>query len=147
MPHPKNQLYVYLFNRIDSSIDKGYFLESSWIAYAIIEDRLDSILVKVTNYKGRLISRKLEYLSRISNPFVRTEFPADFIKRINNWTNRRNNLTHEMANARLSIQQITDRSKQIALEGEKLAHDVSSAVMRAKKHLKKKSRQPTNDSS
>jgi hypothetical protein len=138
MPHPKDRLYTYLFGRIDSSIAEGYFLESSWIAYAIIEDRLDSILSKVTKYKGRLISRKLEYLSRISNPFVRIEFPTGLINRIDTWTSRRNNLTHEMANARLSIQQITDRSKQVALEGEKLAHDVSSAVMRTKKFLKKK---------
>ena len=136
MPHPKERLYKYLFDRMDSSIAKGYFLEASWIAYAITEDRLDSILVKVSNYKGRLISRKLEYLSRFSNTFVRAEFSPNFIRRIDTWTNRRNDLTHEMANANLTIQQIIDRSKEVALQGEELARDVSNAVMRVKKHLK-----------
>ena len=141
MPHPKDRLYAHLFARIDASIKNGYFLESSWIAYAIIEDRIDSILKKFNkdrDPKVRLISNKLDMLSRIQSPLVRAQFAPELINRIGVWTSRRNNLTHEMANAHFTYQQITVRSKQVALEGELLAHDVSNAAMRTKSLLKRK---------
>lgn len=38
--------YQQLLKRLEEAIDEGFFLEASWIAYAVIEDRICSALLK-----------------------------------------------------------------------------------------------------
>jgi hypothetical protein len=39
-PHPKAKHYTALLKKMEAATAAGFYLEASWIAYAILEDRL-----------------------------------------------------------------------------------------------------------
>lgn len=57
----KTVLYEDLLKRMDLAIEQQFFLEASWIQYAIVEDRLNSVIRHAfpTNGKAYLAGRRL----------------------------------------------------------------------------------------
>lgn len=137
MSNPKESLYTLFFSRMNHANKIGYYFETIWIAYAMIEDRLNSVLDKTGGNVDRMISKKIEILQRRKNIYVRAQFPEKFIGRISRWVDQRNILAHEMANSHKSWAYLDKKAALLALEAPGLVNEISGAVNRVKKQLKK----------
>jgi hypothetical protein len=92
----KIKSYQQLLNRLEEAIDAGFFLEASWIAYAVIEDRVCSALLKTEglpqdkNGKSlQMLGSKLEVLAKRmhEDPILRSCLEKDEIlkdRKLNN---------------------------------------------------------------
>ena len=139
MPHPKETLYQHLFTKMNNANKNSFYFETIWIAYSMIEDRINSVLNKTGGNRDRMISKKMELLEKRKNVFVKAQFPKEFIRKISQWVDRRNKLSHEMANANKPIEYLDKKAALLALEAPGLVNEISGAVTRVKKSLKKKS--------
>ncbi|MFD2631252.1 hypothetical protein [Idiomarina piscisalsi] len=132
----KYSKYRELISRIDSAIEDGFYLEATWIAYAILEDRLVSALkesgggpsIRMLGPKiGKIKSRQTSSLK------MRQAFFGDMIQRLSDWAKKRNALMHALADERLDVPAIDAESESVALEGRELAREFSAACKRFKK--------------
>ena len=95
--------YKEQFKRLDKAINNNFYLEAMFIAYAIMEDRTESIL----SYEGNGISskgfvsinRKLNKIKKIAERkgSLPAKYFSDFlIDEILEWKDKRNNLIHAL---------------------------------------------------
>lgn len=138
----KRSLYESFIERIDRHVSSGSFFEASWYVYAVLEDRMISMLQNsggATQSNGnpiRMLGRKLSTLKTRAecDALLDANFPHDAIF---DWKERRNNLMHAMAEGSLNIDQIDEYAKSLAEEGQELVRKVSACAMRLKKHRNK----------
>ncbi|MBV1788344.1 hypothetical protein KQ940_09775 [Marinobacterium sp. D7] len=132
----KYNKYRELISRIDLAIEGGFYLEATWIAYSILEDRLVSALKESGGGPPiRMLGPKIgEIKYRHTNSLkMRQAFFGDMIQRLSNWKDKRNDLMHALADERLDVPSIDAESKSVALEGRGLAREFSAACKRFKK--------------
>jgi len=124
------------FTQIDRAIESEFYLEATWIAYAILEDRLVSALKESGGGPPiRMLGPKLgEIKSRQTTSLnMRKAFFGDMLDRLGSWKDRRNDLMHALADERIDVQAIDVEAKSVALEGKELAREFSAACRRFKK--------------
>jgi hypothetical protein len=136
----KRRSYEELFQRLDTTLGMRVFLEASWIAYAILEDRADSALAKTGGPVPRktrpMLGDKLAELSEriATDALLRTElWRGATLEAAKNWKNKRNPLMHSMADLREPWHVFEKRAERLAMEGRSVARDMASAVMRLRK--------------
>lgn len=144
---PKFKSYQELLNRVEKAIDNGFYLEATWIIYAVIEDRVCSALEKSgglhqdSNGKPlRMLGSKLTALSKRmdEDPLLRKYLEKDrIIDRVINWKNKRNPLMHSLASEAKSWDAIEQEAKLVALEGKDLAWLLANAVSRFRKRKRR----------
>lgn len=135
----KRSLYETFIERIDHHISAADFFEASWYIYAVLEDRMVSMLQNSggsTQSNGRpirMLGPKLSMLKTraTTDSLLDVNFPHDAIF---DWKERRNDLMHAMAEGTLDINQIDTAAKSLAEEGQELVRTVSACAMRLKKH-------------
>ncbi|WP_299966032.1 hypothetical protein [uncultured Roseobacter sp.] len=139
----KRALFEGFHDRMNDAISKNFCLEASWYAYAILEDRLVSMLrqsggigVNGSQTAIKMLGPKLRELrSRARTDRLLAEnFPET---RISAWSNERNDLMHAMAEGTLTQTEIDKKAYLLATQGRDLVKDVSAAAMRLKKHRAK----------
>lgn len=141
----KEALYREFMARMKAADEAGNYLEASWYAYAILEDRLRSLLRssggegkgKVAGGKPiRMMGPKLEELKwrAKSDSLLAANLDYTGIKK---WKEDRNDLTHAMADASLTLAQIDAAAKKLAQDGAELVRTVSAACRRVKTHRDK----------
>ena len=138
----KRSLYESFIERIDHHASSGNFFEASWYIYAVLEDRLISMLQNSggsTQSNGnpiRMLGPKLSTLKAraTSDTLLAVNFPHDAIF---DWKERRNDLMHAMAEGSMDIDQIDESAKSLAEDGQELVRTVSACAMRLKKHRSK----------
>jgi len=142
----KYGLYKTFMSRMDKAFQSEMYLEASWYAYAILEDRLVSLLKnsggigeKKGNANGkpiRMMGPKLKELTRRAkkDPLLKANFEHD---RLNTWKESRNNLMHAMGDATMAIEDIDLDAKKLAEEGRRLIREYAAACRRLKKHRDK----------
>lgn len=143
---PKQALYKTFMSRMDIAYDSSMYLEASWYAYAVLEDRLVSLLQNSggigENNGGaggkpiRMMGPKLNELTRRAkkDKLLKENFEHD---KLNDWKESRNNLMHAMGDAALPIADIDSAAKQLAEDGRELVREYASAARRLKKHRDK----------
>ena len=143
---PKQALYKEFMSRMDSAYSNCMYLEASWYMYAVLEDRLVSLLRNsggVGQNKGgangkpiRMMGPKLKELQRRSNKdeLLKVNFEHD---KLNAWKESRNNLMHAMGDATMPIGDIDAAAKKLTEDGRILVREYSSACRRLKKHRDK----------
>lgn len=144
----KKDLYGNFINRMNDAYDSGHYFESSWLAYAVLEDRLRSLLRSSggegVGGKGKPIRmmgpklKELKYRAK-KDELLKVNFEHD---KLNTWKDARNNLMHAMADASMTIEQIDAAAEALATEGAQLVKTYSSACRRMKKHRDKVQPQP-----
>jgi len=145
----KAQWYRHLIGRIDKSISEEYFFEAAFIAYGIIEDRLDSMLrqLRLTGRQG--VTKKIRAIAKIRSRKLETEFKLSdwdggkyvrlgLLGEVKTWGDLyRNPLQHTLGDPRLYHAQFggfhIQNTKDLAIEGKKIVRALSAAVMRHKK--------------
>lgn len=138
----KQELYSEFINRMKTAELSGNYLEASWYAYAVLEDRLCSLLRNSggeTNANGKLIMMmgpKLGTLEKRAkkDPLLNVNFEHVGLK---SWTKNRNSLMHAMANASMTLTQIDIAANALAKDGAKLVREYSASCRRLKRHRKK----------
>ncbi|MHA8100883.1 hypothetical protein PQG46_03505 [Aquirufa nivalisilvae] len=145
----KSQWYRHLFSRIDKSIELGYYFESAFIAYGIIEDRLTSIMEQLSLQNRIGVANKIKAISKVQSQNL--EFTFGF----KNWDGKkykdlglfgevlawgelyRNPIQHLLGDPKKYIAQYggfhIDNTKDLAVEGKNVSRNLSAAVMRYKK--------------
>ncbi|MGL5468414.1 MAG: hypothetical protein ACRDCT_09555, partial [Shewanella sp.] len=101
----KRKHYNELTARMNAAHKGKYYLESSWFAYTVLEDRLLSALRQSggANYKNnkpiRMLGKKMQEITlrKKKDPLLSAYFSDQLMDRIHKWKEERNNLTHAMA--------------------------------------------------
>lgn len=142
----KHALYKTFMSRMDEAFQSEMHLEASWYAYAILEDRLVSLLKNsggVGEKQGgasgkpiRMMGPKLKELTRRAkrDPLLKENFEHD---KLNTWKESRNNLMHAMGDATMAIEDIDIAAKKLSEEGKHLTREYAAACRRLKKHRDK----------
>ena len=148
----KANLYKELIARMDAAQKHERHLEASWYAYAVIEDRLRSMLLQSggdTFAKGknkgkqiRMMGPKMEILETRSSDDALLDSAFEGI-RLKVWRESRNDLMHAMASGQHSIDQIDKLAKKLASDGVKLARVYATSARWLKKHRAKVAATPS----
>ncbi len=126
----KRDNYAEQMRRLSRALRNNFYLEAVFIEYAIIEDRLESVLRHASAFnpnRQKTITAKLNKLEKLCEE--RSElacryFSPELIASLRSWKERRNPLIHDLLNRKLS----TDGLEEFALEGEQLAKTLKSRV-------------------
>ena len=140
----KRLSYEQIIARLDSALEQEYYLEASWIAYSLLEDRTESALEKtggVLSNPRASIEAKLKELEKrsASNTGLRSvsEFP-DIFDEVRKWKDKRNPLMHRMVEMPKSWEDINVDARDLAKESRELLGRYSSAVMKLRKWYMKR---------
>ena len=138
----KQESYKMMFVNLKKAMKYGYYYEAIFIEYAIIEDRLTSVLksagVKHINNTGRDISIKTK-ISRIKgrnefhDEFLCKKLSATLLDSVEEWIDQRNVLVHHLASIPYDSMEI----RRIAEKGDELLKDFKNKSASAIRYLKK----------
>jgi hypothetical protein len=133
----KSYKYSELLSRMDEAIEHEFYLEASWISYAIFEDRLLSILKESGggHDKLRMLGPKLGEVNKrmVDTLNMRKSFYGDLLPNLHRWKDERNTLMHTLASEAKTAFEIDQESKKLALDGRQIARDLCAACRRYKK--------------
>jgi len=150
----KGEWYKFLFKQADEAIVNGYFFEAAFISYGIIEDRLNSLMDIYTIPIGRKgVAAKIKALAKVRST------AAENLLQFKSWDGGkyknhgglsetlawgelyRNPMQHHLGDPRNYKSTIGDfhnqNTKDLAVEGVRVARELSSTLMRYKKHRHK----------
>lgn len=146
----KRKLYETFLDRMAKAEAVGMKFEAAWYAYAILEDRLLSMLRNSggeTSPNGRpirMLGEKMVALRERASrdPLLAANFPQHDVAEmgqtvLGKWKSARNELMHGMASGELSLNEIDEMVTKVAQEGATLAHQYAAAAARLKKHRNK----------
>lgn len=145
----KAQWYKHLFSRIDHSIATGYYFESAFITYGLIEDRLTSMmsLLSLPNKQG--VAQKIKDIAKIRSTKLEAAFGLSdwdggkyrnlgLFGEVLLWGELyRNPIQHLLGDPKVYKAQYggfhINNTKDLAIEGKEVSRKLSAAVMRYKK--------------
>ncbi len=131
--------YKVQMERLKRAVENEFYYETIFISYAVIEDRMKSMLVHIgifnKNKHGRLVDkiRETENLACNSALPVGKRFPKDFTDKLDKWRDKRNILIHALMEQSADFEEL----REMALEGEELSREVNKRVSGVKYDLKK----------
>ncbi|MBE6910981.1 MAG: hypothetical protein E7473_00475 [Ruminococcaceae bacterium] len=120
--------YKEQFGRLKKALTNGFYLEAIFIEYAIIEDRIESILRhsgKFNSEKHNMLNKKLSKIKdmqREQRGLINKYISVELIEQISVWKENRNRLIHALMKQLLH----TEDLQSVALEGQMIAKTISS---------------------
>ncbi|MCR5090365.1 MAG: hypothetical protein K6C08_12755 [Oscillospiraceae bacterium] len=119
--------YKEQMGRLKKALNSQFYLEAISIEYAVLEDRVESVLRHSEVFrpkKHNTITKKLNRLSVLcgDNKLAGKYFTDELISSIHEWKNERNPMTHALLNLHLH----TEDLQKIAEDGEKLVKTMCS---------------------
>lgn len=146
----KRKLFEVFLDRMAMAEAAAMPFEATWYAYAILEDRLVSMLRNSggENYLNgkpiKMMGPKIEQLRQraSSDTLLAANFPEHDVDDVDQtelgkWKLLRNELMHAMASGALSLDEIDDKVSEVSKGGAKLAREYAAAAARLKKHRHK----------
>jgi hypothetical protein len=132
----KAGVYEATIERMERALASGFFLEATWLAYCILEDRLLSLLESSGGVPSgvRMLGPKIDALDRRleNDAVVRARIPS--LAPLRAWKDKRNILMHSMVDGSLSVSQIEILTEETARGGAELARVIATAARWVKKH-------------
>ena len=135
----KGAAYQQLLDRASEAMSGAFYLEAGWIIFALLEDRLNSVLRLTggipTDKNGRpiqMLGKKLRVARErlVTDDAVRKAMRLGRdLDQLERWKDRRNDLAHSMANDARSWADLAEEASVLAADGRALAGSISSAVM------------------
>jgi len=146
----KRKLFEVFLDRMAKAEAAGMPFEAAWYAYAILEDRLVSMLRNSggenrPNGKAiKMMGPKIEKLRERASvdALLAANFPEYDVEDIDEtelwkWKSARDELIHAMARGELTLDEIDEKVSKLAADGAKLAREYAAAAARLKKHRHK----------
>lgn len=132
--------------RLNKALKNNFYLEAIFIEYAIIEDRLTSILryedntIKSKNGFVSIESKinKVRTISREKKGLATKYFTPEFIDSIEKWKGKRNPLIHALMKQQLT----TEGLLELATEGQAIAKELSRLSQNYKRAVEREARNP-----
>ncbi|MGN0604940.1 MAG: hypothetical protein ACI4JM_00305 [Oscillospiraceae bacterium] len=115
----KYENYKTQMSRLKKAIKEEFYLEAIFIEYAVIEDRLESILVHSGNFNPKRHNKiekklsKIEEMTREKKGLLRNYISDELIESIYEWKNKRNIFIHSL----MKQQTTTHELQEIAVSG------------------------------
>ncbi len=133
--------YKEQFKRLDKAINNCFYLEAMFIAYAIMEDRADSILSYEGNeiHSNSFISidrklRKIKKTAEQKNSLPVRYFTDSLIDDILDWKEKRNHYMHALMKGVLTTEELCD----MAIEGKTLARALANKATSYRRAVERK---------
>ncbi|MEZ8096971.1 hypothetical protein ACED51_22970 [Photobacterium swingsii] len=138
----KRQHYKELMQRMNEAHEHEYYLEASWFAYTVLEDRLLSALRQSggTTYKNhkpiRMLGKKMQEikLRKKKDALLSAYFNDALMDRIHHWKEDRNDLTHAMADGTKTMTEVDKSAFILSTNAKLLVKDVAKAARLLKKN-------------
>ena len=128
------------FAESTKALEAGFYFESIWYTYAILQERLQSAAYKICGRRFKEISESTtEILHAIDDGNARAKFTftKDMIIQCAKWAKKRNEYVHGLVLQDKSVASIQKDTYLIAKEGIELATQVATNAKRLKKHMQK----------
>ena len=144
----KYENYKEQFKRLNRAINQCFYLEAMFIAYAIMEDRTESILrhagkweiyLKKRNGYNPTIDSKIRYIQKQAEQkktLMNKYFSDDLLDEILTWKDERNRMIHALMKQPLTTKMLED----IALQGKNLARALTNISGSFNKAAERKAR-------
>ena len=132
----KYENYAEQFRRLNKALANGFNLEAMFIAYALMEDRTESVLrhaglwdayMKSRKGRGPTINSKVKYIfncAKSGNEFLKNYFADDLLDHILVWKDERIRLLHALLNQQFARHEISA----LAQQGNELCRMLRSRV-------------------
>ncbi len=139
----KYENYKQQMGRLSRAMKAEFYYEAIFIAYAVLEDRTESVLRHAGVYnpdRHKDLSRKLhriEELARQKKSLPNKYFSTEQLQQMKDWKEKRNSLIHAL----MKNTQNQEELKQIAEEGYTLCRMLSSKVTSFKRALEREAEQ------
>lgn len=134
----KGNRFESLISKADLALENEFYLEAISICYAIIEERLRSVLMKThfptlgNKHKVDSCLKKIKIVKK-KDSLLAKYFTSELIKKIDDWKEDRNNVMHELAEEGIDFPKIIT----CATEGREVLSELAATIMRWKKEFKK----------
>lgn len=138
----KKELYAILKTKLKIAMQQGFFLEALMLEYAIVEDRLTSVLISSDipvikkNGKNKGIQEKLD---DIKKAMIKEQFPIknritpEKIAAITAWKNERNTMVHERCSHIYNSEEV----QSLAIRGEEIVKQATNFARNVKRAKQK----------
>ena len=135
--------------RLTKAIKAEFYMEAVFIEYAIMEDRLESVLCHSGQWKPKpdqffsLDSKRKKVAKMAENKksCAAKYFPPELTNQIDRWRLKRNSLIHALLKQSIHTEEV----RSIALEGQTIAKTLNSKVTSYNRMLKRKSENNNDD--
>lgn len=140
----KYENYREQMGRLKRAIGAKFFLEAVFIEYAIMEDRLESIVRRAgywTFQKDRVRVNINDKLKKMVNALESKDetfckyFDSEFIKEIDTWKTKRNPYIHDLLNKKITTADL----EEFALRGQEIVKKLNSSSTNYKRALQRQS--------
>ena len=144
----KYENYREQMGRLKKAIEAKFFLEAVFIEYAVMEDRLTSILIHAGHWtappdKHISINKKLDFIDKLrenkSNRLIHKYFPSELTESVREWKNKRNPYIHDLINNKITTADL----EELALQGWSIVKKLNSSSTNYKRALQKQSEKNT----
>lgn len=131
--------YKEQMGRLKKAMNAGFYIEAIAIEYAVIEDRMESILRHSNKFnpdKHTTLTKKLNRVSEIQRNktgLLRKYITEELIEEIHEWKNNRNPVVHALLKLNLN----TEDLKSIAEKGQSIVKTLCSKVTSYNRALEK----------
>ena len=128
----KYENYREQMGRLKKAIEAKFFLEAVFIEYAVMEDRLTSILIHAGHWtappdKHISINKKLDFIDKLrenkSNRLIHKYFPSELTESVREWKNKRNPYIHDLMNNKIT----TAYLEEVALQEQEIVKKICNA--------------------
>ena len=130
----KYENYKEQFKRLNKAIDNRFYLEAMFIAYAIMEDRTESILRRAGQWDAYIKSRKghdptidskirhIKKRAEQKKTLLNKYFSDSLLDDILRWKEERNRMIHALMKQSLTTEELSD----LALQGKDYARTLTN---------------------
>jgi hypothetical protein len=139
----KYNIYRSMHDNLSKAMKAGFYYQAIFIEYAILEDRLTSVLkysqVPYLNRNGREINisdkiKRILEAEELSASFVKKRLSEELMQMTKEWIARRNDLIHHLAN----IPYDNEAVKLVAEDGAELCRQIKNKTDSVNNYLKKR---------
>ena len=140
-------MYEDLHQRMIEVKASEYYLESCWIAYGIIEDRINST-IRHAHERGDELLKTMRGMQKKIDHIKERIHPSDhdclktvhshLLDQVEEWKEKRNNLMHEIADE-ATFEYVQIKTRFLAREGVRLADDIANRVRKYKQKVRRRS--------
>lgn len=141
----KRDYYKVLMHKMQEAHSHKFYLESSWFAFAILEDRLLSALRQsggstyANNKPIRMLGPKMIEIKKRkrTDKLLKAYFSNELMDKVDKWSKERNGLMHAMADGTQSIEDILKTAYMQSTTAKTLIKDICNAARLLKKYRDK----------
>ena len=140
----KYENYREQMGRLKKAIEAKFFLEAIFIEYAVMEDRLTSILIHAGHWtsppdKHISINKKLHLVDQLrenkNNRLIHKYFPSELTDSVSAWKDKRNPYIHDLLNRKITTADL----EEFALQGQEIVKKICNASTNYSRALQRQS--------